>query len=113
MSSGSVHVEGGEFPVEGKTVLIVEDIVDTGRTVQKLGEFFRARGAADVQVASLLSKPSRRVVEVPIEHLGFEIEDHFVIGFGMDVAGRYRELPEVVLYDEAVERAAGETAAQA
>ena len=63
-------------------------------------------GATRVRVAALLSKPSRRVVEVEVEHVGFEIPDEFVIGFGMDLDERYRELPAVVVYDAEVERGA-------
>ncbi len=104
VSSGEVKVIGGEaIPVDGKRVIILEDIVDTGRTVKKLGAWFHARGALAVDVATLLTKPCRRAVEVDLRYVGFTIEDHFVIGFGMDVAGRYRELPEVVIYDQALE----------
>ncbi|MBK8978225.1 MAG: hypoxanthine phosphoribosyltransferase [Planctomycetes bacterium] len=105
VSRGVVELSGGDFDVAGRNVLIVEDIVDTGRTVHRLCEHFTARGAAAVRVATLLSKPARRVVEVPLHYVGFEIDDHFVIGFGMDVAGRYRELPHVALYDAQLERA--------
>ena len=66
---------------------------------------FLELGARGVRVASLLSKPSRRVVEVEVEHIGFEIPDQFVLGFGMDLDERYRELPDVVVYDAEVERA--------
>jgi hypoxanthine phosphoribosyltransferase len=104
VSSGRVDVSGGDgIDCAGKTVLLVEDIVDTGRTIDRLRAHFLGVGAAKVTVATLLTKPSRREVEVDLEHQGFEIDDHFVIGFGMDVAGRYRELQEVVLYDQAVE----------
>jgi hypoxanthine phosphoribosyltransferase len=104
VSSGRVEVSGGDgIDCAGRTVLLVEDIVDTGRTIDRLRAHFLGRGAARVAVATLLTKPARREVEVEIEHQGFEIDDHFVIGFGMDVAGRYRELPEIVLYDADVE----------
>lgn len=104
VSSGRVEVSGGDgIDCAGRTVLLVEDIVDTGRTIDRLRAHFLGRGAAQVAVATLLTKPARREVEVEIEHQGFEIDDHFVIGFGMDVAGRYRELPEIVLYDADVE----------
>lgn len=107
-SSGSVQVGSqGDLCVAGRSVLLVEDIVDTGRTIAALRERFLAQGAKEVRVATLLSKPSRRVVEVELEYVGFEIPDEFVIGFGMDYAGRYRELEEVVVYEES-RAAAGE-----
>ena len=86
-------------------MLLLEDIVDTGRTIAALQEHFLQKGAVSCRVASLLSKPSRRVVPVTIDFLGFEIPDEFVLGFGMDLDGRYRELPDVVVYDAAVEQA--------
>jgi hypoxanthine phosphoribosyltransferase len=105
-STGDVRITiGADLPVRGRHVLLLEDIVDTGRTVAALRGHFLASGAATCRVASLLSKPSRRVVAVDVDWLGFEIPDEFVIGFGMDLDGRYRELPDVVVYDAAVERA--------
>lgn len=107
VSSGKVRLAGaGEVDVTGRRVVIVEDIVDTGRTVDRLRREFLARGAHDVQVVTLLSKPARRVIDVDTNYVGFEIDDHFVIGFGMDIDGRYRELPHVAIYDERLERAA-------
>jgi len=100
-SSGDVVVTGGEqLPVAGRDVLLVEDIVDTGRTVARLDAWFRERGAADFRVATLLTKPARRVVPVDLHYVGFEIEDLFVIGFGMDYAGKYRDLPHVAIYQQ-------------
>ncbi|MFK7742362.1 MAG: phosphoribosyltransferase [Planctomycetota bacterium] len=92
--------------VAGQDVILLEDIVDTGRTIQKLREHFAELGARSVRVLTMLSKPSRRVVDVAVEHIGFEIPDEFVIGFGMDLDGRYRELEDVVVYDAEVERTA-------
>lgn len=107
-SVGEVQVDllGGLGPevVSGREVVVIEDIVDTGRTVEALRRELAAIGARRVRVASLLSKPSRRVVDVDVEHVGFEIPDEFVIGFGMDLDERYRELPDVVVYDAEVER---------
>ena len=91
--------------IKGREVVLLEDIVDTGRTVAALREHFLGLGASRVRVASLLSKPARRVVDVEVEHVGFDIPDEFVIGFGMDLNERYRELPDIVVYDEAIERA--------
>ena len=105
-STGTVRVTAGaDLPVRGRHVLLLEDIVDTGRTVDALRAHFVAAGASTCRVAALLSKPARRVVPVDVDFLGFEIPDEFVIGFGMDLDGRYRELPDVVVYDPAVERA--------
>jgi hypoxanthine phosphoribosyltransferase len=104
-STGSVRITvGADLPVRDAHVLLLEDIVDTGRTIAALQRHFAAAGARSCRVASLLSKPSRRVVEVGIDFLGFEIPDEFVIGFGLDLDGRYRELPDVVVYDAEVER---------
>jgi hypoxanthine phosphoribosyltransferase len=105
-STGQVTITiGKDLPVRGRHVLLLEDIVDTGRTIAALRQHFTAQGARSVAVASLLSKPDRRVVAVAIEYLGFEIPDEFVIGCGMDLDGRFRELPDVVVYDAAIERA--------
>ncbi|MEZ5965683.1 MAG: phosphoribosyltransferase family protein [Planctomycetota bacterium] len=103
-SSGTVEVVWPrEFDVTGRDVVLIEDIVDTGRTVRALADRLRAMGAREVRVASLLSKPSRRVVAVDVHYLGFEIPDEFVIGFGMDVDGRYRDLPHVAVYQAELE----------
>jgi len=105
-STGTVTITvGADLPVQDRHVLLLEDIVDTGRTIDALQRHFRAQGAKSCRVAALLSKPSRRVVPVAIEHLGFEIPDEFVIGFGMDLDGRFRELLDVVVYEREVERA--------
>ena len=108
-STGEVRVDLlgglGREVVDGREVVLIEDIVDTGRTIAALRQRFLELGARGVRVASLLSKPSRRVVEVEVEHIGFEIPDQFVLGFGMDLDERYRELPDVVVYDAEVERA--------
>jgi len=80
-------------PIEGEDVLIVEDIVDTGLTIAHLLELLRTRRPASVKVCALLHKPARTKVEVPIHYLGFTIEDRFVVGYGLDWAERYRNLP--------------------
>jgi hypoxanthine phosphoribosyltransferase len=101
VSSGTVAVRGLEdLPLAERHVLLIEDIVDTGRTIEVLKARFTERGALSVRVAALLDKPSRRVPEGgAAEHVGFSIPDEFVIGYGMDVAGRFRELPHVAVYD--------------
>jgi hypoxanthine phosphoribosyltransferase len=80
-------------PIEGEDVLIVEDIVDTGLTIAHLIELFGTRHPASLKVCALLHKPARTKVEVPIHYLGFTIEDRFVVGYGLDWAERYRNLP--------------------
>ncbi len=101
VSNGAVEVMlGNQLDVVSRDVIVIEDIVDTGRTVATLSARLRDLGARKVEVATLLSKPSRRVVEVELHYVGFEIPDEFVIGFGMDVAGRYRDLPHVAAYRE-------------
>src|SRR5262249_5192948 len=94
-TSGEVRVlKDLEAPVAGKHVIIVEDILDTGLTLRfsYLIESLKARHAASVKVCVLLDKPSRRRVEVPVDYRGFEIENRFVVGYGMDFAERYRNL---------------------
>lgn len=80
-------------PVEGKHVIIVEDIVDTGLTMAYMLENFETRRPASLKLASLLSKPARKKVEIEIDYLGFTIEDVFVIGYGLDFGELYRNLP--------------------
>src|SRR5688572_27254364 len=93
-TSGVVQITSDlSKPIEGKDVVIVEDIVDTGLTIAYLLENFRTRGPRSVKVASLLHKPSRTIREVPIDYLGFTIPNEFVVGYGLDAAQRYRNLP--------------------
>jgi hypoxanthine phosphoribosyltransferase len=95
-SSGEVRVlKDLDTALEGKHVLIVEDIVDTGLTLNYLQEILRARGPRVLRTACLLSKPSRRRVDVKVEYTGFTIEDRFVVGYGLDYAERYRNLPYI------------------
>jgi hypoxanthine phosphoribosyltransferase len=95
-SSGEVRiVKDLGHPVEGKHVLVAEDIIDTGLTLRYLLETLHARQPASIATCVLLDKPSRRQVEVPVEYRGFEIEDRFVVGYGLDFAGRYRNLPYI------------------
>ena len=95
-SSGVVKiVKDLDEPIEGKDVLVVEDIVDSGRTLRYLMDLLRDRGPASVRLATLLDKPSRRVVDIHVEYTGFEIEDVFVLGYGLDVDQKYRNLPYI------------------
>ncbi len=80
-------------PIEGKDVIIVEDIVDTGLTMSYLLDNLKTRKPRRLELCSLLHKPARTRVEVPIDHLGFTIEDVFVIGYGLDFGEKYRNLP--------------------
>jgi hypoxanthine phosphoribosyltransferase len=95
-SSGVVQITADlSKPVEGKHVLVVEDIVDTGLTMDYLMDNLRTRHPASVKLCSLLHKPSRQKVTVPIDYLGFTIPDLFVVGYGLDYAQRYRNLPYI------------------
>ncbi len=95
-SSGEVRIlKDLDESVEGKDVLVVEDIVDTGLTLQYLLQSLRARNPESVKIVTLLSKPSRREIEVPVDYVGFEIPDEFVVGYGLDYNQRYRNLPEI------------------
>ena len=85
-------------PIAGKHVLIVEDIVDTGLTLQYLVENLKTRNPASLKVACLLDKPSRAKVRVPVEYVGFTIDDEFVVGYGLDYDGLYRNLPYIAIY---------------
>ena len=95
-SSGVVRIlKDLDSPIEGREVLIVEDIVDSGLTLSYLLRTLRARNPASLEVCALLTKPERRKVELPIRFVGFEIPDRFAIGYGLDHAERYRNLPYV------------------
>jgi hypoxanthine phosphoribosyltransferase len=95
-SSGNVRLDMDiTCNVEGKNVLVVEDIVDTGLTIKTLMKMLELRKPRSVKLATLLFKPSKLKHSVKIDYLGFEIEDKFVIGYGLDYAGRYRELPYI------------------
>ena len=95
-SSGVVQIlKDLEEPIEGRDVLIVEDIVDTGLTLRYLLGNLRGRGPRTLEVCALLAKPAVRVVEVPVKYVGFEIPNEFVVGYGLDYRQRYRGLPYV------------------
>jgi hypoxanthine phosphoribosyltransferase len=83
--------------IEGRDVIIVEDIVDTGLTLSYLQDILRARDPKSLRTACLLNKPSRRKVEVAVEYIGFTIEDRFVVGYGLDFDERHRNLPSIGL----------------
>lgn len=100
-SSGEVRIlKDLDFRVENKDVLIVEDIIDTGLTISYLIEVFKNRGAKSVNVCALLSKPSRRKVNIDSKYIGFEIDDYFVVGWGMDFNEDGRSFPYIAAIDK-------------
>ncbi|MBQ8000242.1 MAG: hypoxanthine phosphoribosyltransferase [Ruminococcus sp.] len=95
-SSGRVNVvKDISQPLDGKDVLIVEDIIDSGNTLNFITKYFEAKNAASVKICTMLSKPSRRVVDIPVDYVGQEVPDEFVIGYGLDYAEKYRNLPYI------------------
>ena len=93
-SSGVVKiVKDLDEPIKDKDVLVVEDIVDSGRTLSYLMEMLRDRGPKSLHLCTLLDKPERRVKDVKVDYVGFNIPDEFVVGYGLDYAQRYRNLP--------------------
>jgi hypoxanthine phosphoribosyltransferase len=100
-SSGVVRIlKDLDASIEGRNVLIVEDIVDSGLTLSYLMRTLRARDPATLEVCALLTKPERRKVNLPIRYVGFEIPNRFVIGYGLDHAERFRNLPFVAVLDD-------------
>ena len=97
-SSGTVTMKKDlADSIADRHVLLVDDIVDTGRTLAFAREHLLAKGPASLRIAAFMNKPSRRVIEVPVDHVGFEIEDLFVLGYGADLAQKYRELPFIAV----------------
>jgi hypoxanthine phosphoribosyltransferase len=98
-STGEVKIlKDLDRSIQGRHALIVEDIVDTGLTLNKVRNLLRDREPASLKICTLLDKPSRRKVTVPIDYVGFQIEDHFVVGYGLDFNGKLRNLPYVGIY---------------
>ena len=98
-TSGEVKlVKDLDQGLEGRDLLVVEDIVDTGLTLNYLRGLLRARGPRTLKVVALLSKPSRRLVNVEVDYIGFTIDDHFVVGYGLDYNERYRNLKDITIY---------------
>ena len=99
-TSGEVRlIKDLDSGLQGRDVIIVEDIVDTGLTLTYMQEILRARSPRTLRTACLLSKPSRRVVDVVVDYIGFTIEDRFVVGYGLDYAEQYRNLPDIAVLD--------------
>ena len=97
-SSGAVKlIKDLDQPIEGKNVLVVEDILDTGLTLAYLRKFFLQQRPKTLRIAALLDKPSRRIEKIEADYIGFSIPNLFVVGYGMDYAERYRNLPEICL----------------
>ena len=95
-TSGNVKIlKDLDEPIEGKDVLIVEDIIDTGRTLAKLVEILKTRNPKSIEICTLLDKPEKREVKVNVKYVGFKIPDRFIVGFGIDYAQKYRGLPYV------------------
>ena len=91
-----------DINIEGRDVLVVEDIIDSGLTLSYLMRNLEARGPASLEICALLTKPERREIDVPVRYTGFEIPNRFVIGYGLDFAERYRNLPYVGVLDPAL-----------
>jgi hypoxanthine phosphoribosyltransferase len=99
-TSGEVRLlKDLDTTLDGRNVVIVEDIVDTGLTLTYLQDILRARNPRSLRTACLLSKPSRRQVDVKVEYIGFTIEDRFVVGYGLDFAEQYRNLPHIAVLE--------------
>ena len=95
-SSGVVRiVKDLDEPLKDRHVIVIEDIVDSGRTLSYLLDMLESRGPADVKLCTLLDKPDRRVVDVKVDYTGFEIPDEFVVGYGLDYDQKYRNLPYI------------------
>lgn len=95
-SSGNIKIiKDLDDPIAGKHVLVVEDIIDSGRTLSHLMELLESRRPESLALCTLLDKPERRVVEVDVDYIGFEIPDLFVVGYGLDYAQKYRNLPYI------------------
>jgi len=102
-SSGVVRIlKDLDINIEGRDVLVVEDIIDSGLTLSYLMRNLEAREPATLEICALLTKPERREIEVPVRYVGFEIPNRFVIGYGLDFAERYRNLPYVGVLDAAL-----------
>ncbi len=98
-STGEVHIlKDLDLSIQGRHALVVEDIVDTGLTLFKVGNLLKDREPQSLKICTLLDKPSRRKVQVPVDYVGFTIEDHFVVGYGLDLEGKLRNLPYVGVY---------------
>ena len=95
-SSGNVKIiKDINVDVKNKVVLVVEDIIDSGRTMHNLKEIFKVRQCKDFKICTLLDKKERRAVDISADYIGFDVPNEFVVGYGLDYAGKYRNIPEV------------------
>lgn len=95
-SSGNVKIiKDINVDVKNKVVLIIEDIIDSGRTMYNLKEIFKVRQCKDFKICTLLDKKERRAVDIDADYIGFDVPNEFVVGYGLDYAGKYRNLPEI------------------
>jgi hypoxanthine phosphoribosyltransferase len=102
-SSGIVRIlKDLDADIEGKNVIIIEDIIDTGTTLKYLYEYLKSRGPKDLKICCLLDKPERRKAEVYADYTGYSIPDEFVVGYGLDYAEKYRNLPYIGILKEEV-----------
>lgn len=102
-TSGVVRIlKDLDHSIEGKDIIIVEDIIDSGVTLDYLLKYLKARKASSIEIVTLLTKPSRRVVDLDVKYCGFEVPDEFLVGYGLDYAERYRNLPYIGILKEKV-----------
>ncbi len=95
-STGNIRINKDiRDSIEGKDVVIVEDIIDTGRTLSHVIQYLKQKSPNSIKIATMLSKPSRREVDIKVDYIGFEIEDKFVVGYGLDYNEKYRNLPYI------------------
>src|SRR5213079_3795296 len=105
-SSGVVRIlKDLDINIEGRDVLVVEDIIDSGLTLSYLIRNLESREPASLEVCALMTKPARREIDVPVRYIGFEIADRFVVGYGLDLAERYRNLPYVAVLNSELQPA--------
>jgi len=104
-SSGKIIVKQGlHFPIKNRDVLVVEDIVDTGRTLAFLLEYLKKRNPASLKLCALADKPSRRQVPIAIDYLGFTVPNKFIVGYGIDWGEKYRYLPDICTLENTGEK---------
>ncbi|MDV4150263.1 hypoxanthine phosphoribosyltransferase [Clostridium sp. AL.422] len=104
-TSGIVRIlKDLDYGIEGKHIIIVEDIIDSGVTLDYLLKYLNARKASSIEIVTLLTKPSRRMVDINVKYCGFEVPDEFLVGYGLDYAEKYRNLPYVGVLKEEVYR---------
>jgi hypoxanthine phosphoribosyltransferase len=102
-SSGVVRIlKDLDFEIENKDVLIVEDIIDSGTTLSYLLDYLKRRNPASISIACLLNKPSRRKTDIAVKYIGYEVPDYFLVGYGLDYAEKYRNLPYIGILKEEV-----------